>query len=415
MNMNRKILTSGIIVITIALVVFFSGCVKEPVGKLDDTGWTLEGVSTVVSANNQFALDLYSQFKEEFKDENIFFSPYSISVALTMTYEGARGQTAEEMQSVLHIPENASLRRPNFAKIINEINKENKKYRLHTANALWPRIDFQLLEEYQNTIERYYGGKVTRLDYARDPEGSRQTINSWVEDKTEDKIKDLIPPGILNPDTVLVLTNAIYFKGTWVLQFDPKDTIDEDFTTSAGQIVKVPMMRLTGKDAEFNYAETDEIQILEMPYEGEDLSMLIILPKENNLEDIEESLTPEKLSEWKNMLKKQRVDIYIPKFKLETKYSMKDTLTKMGMPTAFTPAADFSGINGQGGIWIDKVIHQAFVEVNEEGTEAAASTAANMITAAQPVFRADHPFIFIIQQKDTGNILFLGRFTDPTK
>jgi len=274
---------------------------------------------------------------------------------------------------------------------------------------------FQLLEEYRDTIERYYGGKITRLDYARDPEGSRQTINSWVEDKTEDKIKDLIPPGILNPDTVLVLTNAIYFKGTWVLQFDPKDTIDEDFTTSAGQIVKVPMMRLTGKDAEFNYAETDEIQILEMPYEGEDLSMLIILPKENNLEDIEESLTTEKLSEWKNMLKKQRVDIYIPKFKLETKYSMKDTLTKMGMPTAFTPAADFSGINGQGGIWIDKVIHQAFVEVNEEGTEAAASTAANMITAAQPVFRADHPFIFIIQQKDTGNILFLGRVSDPTK
>ena len=142
MNMNRKVLTSGVIVITIALVVFFSGCVKEPVGKLDDTGWTLEGVSTVVSANNQFALDLYSQFKEEFKDENIFFSPYSISVALTMTYEGARGQTAEEMQSVLHIPENASLRRPNFAKIINEINKENKRYRLHTANALWPRVDF---------------------------------------------------------------------------------------------------------------------------------------------------------------------------------------------------------------------------------------------------------------------------------
>jgi len=274
---------------------------------------------------------------------------------------------------------------------------------------------FQLLEEYRDTIERYYGGKITRLDYARDPEGSRQTINSWVEDKTEDKIKDLIPPGILNPDTVLVLTNAIYFKGTWVLQFDPKDTIDEDFTTSAGQIVKVPMMRLTGKDAEFNYAETDEIQILEMPYEGEDLSMLIILPKENNLEDIEESLTTEKLSEWKNMLKKQRVDIYIPKFKLETKYSMEGTLTKMGMPTAFTPAADFSGINGQGGIWIDKVIHQAFVEVNEEGTEAAASTAANMITAAQPVFRADHPFIFIIQQKDTGNILFLGRVVDPTK
>ncbi|RLE37994.1 serpin family protein [Candidatus Woesearchaeota archaeon] len=417
--MNRKILTSGIIVIIIALVVFISSCVKEPAVKVDDTGWTLEGVNTVVNANNQFAFDLYSQFKEESKDENIFFSPYSISVALTMTYEGARGKTAEEMQSVLHIPENANLRRANFAKIINEINKEDKKYKLHTANALWPRIDFRLLEEYQNTIDTYYGGKVTRLDYAREAEKSRQIINSWVEDKTEDKIKDLIPPGILNPDTVLVLTNAIYFKGTWVLQFDPKDTRDEDFTTSAGQTVKVPMMRLTGEDAEFNYVETDEVQILEMPYEGEDLSMLIILPKENNLEKIEESITPEKLSEWKNILKKQRVDIFIPKFKFETKYFMVDTLKKMGMVSAFNaPPADFSGMDGTKNLKIQNVIHQAFVEVNEEGTEIAAATAVIVgreSVQITPVFRADHPFIFIIQQKDTGNILFLGRVSDPTK
>ena len=415
--MNTKILTSGVItILAVILVILISGYIKGAAVKVDDTGWTSEGVNTVVNANNQFAFDLYSQFKEESKDENIFFSPYSISVALTITYEGARGETAEEMQSVLYIPEDANLRRANFAKIINEINKPDKKYKLHTANALWPRINFQLLEEYQNTIDTYYGGKVTRLDYTREAEKSRQTINSWIEDKTEDKIKDLIPPGTLKPDTVLVLTNAIYFKGTWVLQFDPKDTRDEDFTTSAGQIVKVPMMRLAGDDAEFNYAETKDVQILEMPYEGENLSMLIILPKENNLENIEESIAPEKLSEWKNMLRKQRVDVFIPKVKFETKYFMADTLAEMGMPTAFTESADYSGINRQGGIWIDEVIHQAFVEVNEEGTEAAAATAEGMWKMQiTPVFRADHPFIFIIQQKDTGNILFLGRVSDPSK
>jgi len=417
--MNKKILISGIIVITIALVIFISECVKEPAVKVDDSRWTPEGVNVVVNANNQFAFDLYSQFKEESKDENIFFSPYSISVALTMTYEGAKGQTAEEMRSVLHIPEDANLRRPNFAKIINEINKKDKKYKLSTANALWAQKDYEFLEEYTNTVEKYYGGKVTNLDFVGETEKSRQTINIWVEEQTNNKIKDLIPPGVLDELTRLVLTNAIYFKGTWVLQFDPKDTQDEGFTTSAGQTVKVPMMRLTGEDAEFNYAETDKVQILEMPYEGEDLSMLIILPKENDLENIEESITPEKLSEWKNILKKQRVDIFIPKFKFETKYFMVDTLKKMGMVSAFNaPPADFSGMDGTKNLKIQNVIHQAFVEVNEEGTETAAATAVIVgreSVQITPVFRADHPFIFIIQQKDTGNILFLGRVSDPTK
>ena len=288
--------------------------------QLDDTGTTPEGVKSIINANNRFAFDVYSKFKEEFENKNIFFSPYSISVALTMTYEGAKGQTAEEMQRVLYIPEDENLRRVNFAKIINEINKPNKKCKLSTANALWPRIDFQLLEEYQNTIEKYYGGKVTPLDYAKDSEGSRQIINRWVEDQTEGKIKDLIPPGFLKPSTVLVLTNAIYFKGNWLFQFDPKETKEEDFKTSSGKIVKVPMMRLVDTDKKFNYAETEDFQILELPYDGKDLSMLIILPKENKLEKIEKKLSAEKLSEWKGMLKEQKVDIYLPKFKFETKY-----------------------------------------------------------------------------------------------
>lgn len=393
---------------------------KEVCEEVDYPGYITEcAENDVVCANNQFALEFYSELKKEYKDENIFFSPFSIFTALAMTYEGARGQTAEEMQGVLHIPENPDLRRQDIAKIINEINKPDKKYKLSTANALWPSIDFRLLEEYQNTIETYYGGRVTSLDYAGDPEGSRNIINKWVEDQTESKIKDIIPQNSLNEYTALVLTNAIYFKGIWVLQFDPQDTKDEDFRTASGEIVKVPMMRLTGEDVEFKYAETDKVQILEMPYEGEEISMLIILPKEDNLENIEEILTPEKLSEWKNMLKEQRVDVYIPRFKIETKYFLKTILSEMGMPTAFSLNADLSGIgiSENGNISINNVIHQAYVEVNEEGTEAAAATAIIIIVTSYhpppPVFRADHPFIFIIQQKDNGNILFLGRFNKP--
>ena len=386
---------------------------------LDDTGATKEGVNAVVNANNQLAFELYSQFNEESKDSNIFFSPYSISIALTMTYEGAKGQTAEEMQSVLHIPEDANVRRPNFARIFNEINKKEKKYKLSTANALWAQKDYSFLKEYTNNVEKYYGGKLTNLDFTRESEKSRQIINKWVEDQTNNKIKDLIPQGVLNAYTRLVLTNAIYFKGTWVKQFDEKDTKEEDFRIDSSNTVKVPMMRLIGDGVKFNYAETDEIQILEMPYHGEDLSMLIILPKGNNFANIEKSITLEKLSEWKNMLNEQRVDIFIPRFKFKTKYFMAKALSDMGMPTAFGSTADFSGMDGTRDLFIQNVIHQAFVEVNEEGTEAAAATGVVMgITSVGPripIFRADHPFIFIIQESETGNILFLGRVSDPSK
>ncbi len=422
-SMNKKILKNGVIVIIITLIILFSGCVKKPDVKtinLDDSGWTSKGVNNITNANNKFAFDFYSQLNKEYKNENIFFSPYSILVALTMTYEGARGETAEEMQSVLHIPKNASLRRQNFARIIKEINKKNKNYELSTANALWVQKDYKLLNEYTNIINKYYGGKTTNLDFIDDEarEKSREIINSWVENQTKNKIQNLIPKGVLNELTRLVLTNAIYFKGKWVLQFDPKNTKNENFTTSTGKVVKVPMMRITGEDAKFNYTETDKAQILEMPYEGKDLSMLIILPKENNLENIEKIITPKKLLEWKNILRKQRVDVFFPKFKFETKYFMVDILKKMGIKSAFSLDADFSGMDGTKYLKVQDVIHEAFIEVNEEGTEAAAATAVVVGLESMPmapkVFRVDHPFIFIIQQRDTGNILFIGKVNDPT-
>ena len=221
----------------------------------------------------------------------------------------------------------------------------------------------------------------------------------------------------MNRDNRLVLTNAIYFKGDWVKQFDEKETKQEKFRIGKGDAVQVPMMRRTDEEAVFNYTETAELQILEMLYDGEELSMLILLPKNDGLESLEDSLTAENLAEWNKRLKEKRINIFIPKFTLDTKYFIKTKLSRMGMPLAFTPDADFSGMDGSKRLFIDKVIHQAYVKVNEEGTEAAAATGVSMMVEtfrpAVPEFRADHPFIFIIQERVTGNILFIGRITNP--
>ncbi len=373
-----------------------------------------QDLGSVVDANNQFAFELYSQYKS--RDENIFFSPYSISSALAMTYEGARGKTADEIQAVFHFPKDGSARKESFLKIYNQINKKDKKYQLHTANALWAQKDYPFLEDYFKLVEKYYGGKVTNLDFVKKTEKSRLTINRWVEEQTNDKIKNLVPRGSVGGDTRLVLTNAIYFKGFWLKQFDKKDTEEKDFRVSPGNTIKSQMMHSTGKGAEFNYAETDKLQILELPYEGKELSMLILLPKEDSLESIEGSLNAEELSELKNLLRKEEVDVYMPKFTFKTKYFMAEDLCKMGMSIAFSGSADFSGMTGKRDLFISEVIHQAFVDVNEEGTEAAAATAVAMRTAVLgkiKTFKADHPFIFVIQEKETGNILFLGRVVNP--
>lgn len=380
-----------------------------------------QDTNSVVNANNQFAFDFYSRYKSQ--NGNIFYSPYSISSALAMTYEGARGKTAEEIQAVFHFPQDDAIRRDSFREIYQQINKQDKEYTLRTANALWAQKDYTFLEDYFNIVDKYYGGKVTNLDFTNKTEESRLTINNWIETQTNNKIKDLIPPGILNPSIRLVLTNAIYFKGFWLKQFDKNDTEEQDFRVTPDNKIKVQMMHLTGEDANFNYAETDNLQILELPYEGNELSMIILLPKEDDLKAVEQSLNLENLSQWKELLSNEEVHVYLPKFKFETKYFMAQDLQDMGMPTAFTPGidfggkADFSGMTGNKRLNIAEVIHQAFVEVNEEGTEAAAATAAvDVESISSPsLFKANHPFIFIIQQKNTGNILFMGRVSDPTK
>jgi len=371
----------------------------------------------ISEANNQFAFDLYSSYKSE--AANVFFSSYSIISALSITFEAAKGETAEQMQAVLHLPGDAFLRREAFLKSNQEINKPDKKYKLSLANALWAQEDYGFLDDYSKLIAKYYSGQVKNLDFKIDPEKSRLTINSWVEENTNRKIKNLIPPRVINPLTSLIITNAIYFKGLWLKPFNKKDTTDSDFNITPDNKIKVKMMCLTGKDAEFNYAETDMFKIVELPYEGSDLSMLIILPKEGDLKPLEDVLTTEQFLDWRGMLKENRVNIYLPRFKFETKYFMADKLKNMGMQAAFSKDADFSGMTGKKDLFISDVIHQAFVEVNEEGTEAAAATAIAVSRKAMgpdkiKEFKADHPFIFIIQERITGNILFIGRVNDPS-
>jgi serine protease inhibitor len=302
--------------------------------------------------------------------------------------------------------------------IYNEINKKSDAYELRTGNALWVQRDYQLLQDYINTVEKYYGGKAANVDFVRETEKSRQTINIFIEEQTNNKIKDLIPQGMLNPDTRLVLTNAIYFKGTWEWQFDKSLTREEDFKITPTNVVKTPMMYMEPERAEFNYADVGDLQILELPYKGDKISMLVLLPT-GNLDTIESIITVEKLEQWKTKMRKEKLDaIYLPKFEFNTKYFIKEILSDMGMPSAFGGKADFSGMDGTKNLFIEEVIHQAFVKVDEEGTEAAGATAVIMgEKAALPrkIFKADHPFIFIIQEKSTGNILFLGRVVDPTK
>lgn len=414
--------------VTVGLFLFPYNPDEPP--RADDVGSTPKGIQEVVNANNQFAFDLYSELAKTEK-ENIFYSPYSISAALAMTYEGAKGKTAEEIKEVFHFPETSVLR-PNYAAIYNKINEDNKEYQLSTGNALWVQQDYLLLNDYSEAVERYYGGKASNVDFIKETEKSRQTINSFIEEQTNNKVKELIPAGQVDHLTRLVITNAIYFKGTWEWEFDKSDTRDKNFYITPENVVKTPMMYMDSDKATFNYADLEKLQILELPYKGDKISMLILLPKQGeaydyekgekitynyNLEDIE--LSSEKLNEYKSEMQETKLSaIYLPKFKFDTKYFMVSTLSEMGMPTAFSMQADLSGIDGSQNLYIQNVIHQAFVQVDEKGTEAAAATSIMIgIKSAMPsnVFRADHPFIFIIQEKETGNILFMGRMTDPTK
>ncbi len=392
---------------------FLTGMAKWDIKKADDKGWTEKGVKSIILANNEFAFDLY--FKLKIREENIFFSPFSIFSAIAITYEGAKGNTKKEIEDVMGYPSSEFLRRPCMAKIYNEINEREKKYMLHIANALWIQKNYRILKEFKEIARMYYLAEAENLDFVKESEKSSEIINSWVYEKTNGKIKDLISKDVIGPLTRLIITNAIYFKGKWLKQFNKEKTEKADFYISENKKVKVQMMSI--EEANFKYYEDEKIQVIELPYDGKEVSMFIFLPKSFEMNSIDEYLNSEKFKQIRNSLKEEKINVYIPKFKMETRYALREVLYEMGIKNAFTMTADFSGITGKKELFISKVIHKAFVEVNEEGTEAAAATGVVMeLTMIKPVkaFRADHPFVFFIYDNKYENILFLGRIINPS-
>jgi serpin B len=377
-------------------------------------------VKALAQSNNEFAIDLYGRLSAK-ETGNVFFSPYSISTALAMTYAGAEGQTEKQMAEVLRFGLPEERLHAAFASLRQSSDPGNSKpgYQLRVANRLWGQQGFHFMPAFQQTVRTSYGAELAPVDFARQTEAARRTINGWVEKETEQKIKDLIAPGVLDSMTRLVLTNAIYFKGTWTDEFKKEATKDAPFHRSGQRQVSVPMMYQ--KD-HFKYAAVGDLQILELPY-GRDrhLSMVVLLPKQvDGLAQLEKKLSRENLQEWLTGLRSQEVKLFLPRFKMTSQFQLKDVLESMGMTLAFTPRqADFSGISSEEELFISAVIHKAFVDVNEEGTEAAAATGVAVAVTSAPVrqepivFRADHPFVFLIREQRSGSILFLGRLLDP--
>jgi len=377
-------------------------------------------IKEAVAGNTDFAFALYGKLKDDTPNGNLFFSPYSISAALTMTYAGACGNTEKQMAKALCFTLPKQNLYPAFGALQSQLVQEDKSrgYRLLLANALWLQKGEPFLQEFLDLAGHYYGAGFTLLDFRNETEKSRQKINSWVEEKTKEKIKDLIPPDGVDEDTVLVLTNAIYFKGEWKTKFRWWKTRRADFNISAKDKVEVRLMHLK---EDFKYYADKKMQVLELPYKSDELSMLVLLPKEiEGIKELENTLTAETLNVLLPKMWNTKVDVYLPKFKLVWgTFSLNNALIALGMRDAFDQLkAEFSGINSKGGIWISDVFHQAFIEVNEKGTEAAAATAVVIVTSLNnglPVFRADHPFIFIIRDNRSGSILFMGRVMNPAE
>ena len=369
----------------------------------------------LVNGNTAFALELYRALRG--REGNLFLSPYSISLALAMAYAGARGETERQMAAVLHF----ELPQERLHPLINALDleltgrAEAEGIRLNIANALWGQVGHPFLPEYLDLLAENYGAGLRLVDFQSTPEAGRLRINRWVSDQTEGKIEDLLPPGSITPLTALVLANAIYFKGTWRYEFDPRLTHEGPFHLLDGTEVAVPLMGME-EGARLNYAEGEGYQAVELPYAGEELSMVILLPELKRFGEFEHSLDAARLTDILEGLHPRLVDLKMPKFSFESGFSLRETLAGMGMPAAFSSEADFSGMDGTRDLRIDLVEHKAFILVDERGTEAAAATAVTMerSIAAPPIeVRVDRPFIFLIRDRGTGAILFLGRVLNP--
>jgi serpin B len=378
-------------------------------------------LADLANGNSAFAFDLYQALREE--NGNLFYSPYSISLALAMTYAGARGETERQMADTLHFILSQDRLHPAFNALDLELarrgegakGKDSEGFRLNIVNALWGQEGYEFLAEFLDVLAENYGAGLRLLDFAKAPEESRVTINDWVSDQTEGRIKDLIPKGLIDTLTRLVLTNAIYFNAAWSKPFEERLTDDGPFHLLDGSEVTVPMMR---QMASFGYAESEGYQAVELPYDGHEFSMVILLPEAGRFEAFEGSMAAWRVDAILKGLTYGEVALTMPRFEIESDFSLAQVLIAMGMPDAFSRAADFSGMDGTLKLFIRDVVHKAFVSVDEAGTEAAAATAVIIAEKAAPAppveVTVDRPFVFLIRDIETGTILFVGRVVNPS-
>lgn len=382
---------------------------------LGQTPQVSKEVQQIAADNNEFAYELYDELKGA--EGNLFFSPFSISSALAMTYAGARNNTESQMAATLHFAVDQATFHKDFQAYLENLETANGKgLTIRYANRLWGQEGIAFEKLFSKTCKTHYKSGFTALNFSAS-EAARKTINTWVEEQTEELIKDLIPKGVINSGTKLVLTNAIYFKGDWVSQFNEKLTKDRPFHTSDTTHVEVPFM---WNKANYGYAENAQCQVLDLPYQGGRMSMVMLLPKPNtSLKELEKQ-DASVFNSWINSATlggQQTVAVTIPKFKFSQSFSLADQLKSMGMEDAFGGGADFSGMTGGKGLYISDVIHKAFIDVNEEGTEAAAATAVVVGRTSAPQatsFFANRPFFFAIRDNATGSILFMGRVCNPS-
>ena len=378
-------------------------------------------LAELTQGNDLFALDLYHILKTD--RDNLFYSPYSISVALAMTYAGARGETERQMAGALHYTLPQARLHPGFNALDLALasrgqgaqGRDGEGFRLNVANAIWGQHDYAFLSEFLDALAVNYGAGLRLVDFAAAPEEARVTINSWVSDQTEGRIEDLIPAGAIDALTRLVLTNAIYFNAAWSMPFEKELTEDGPFHLLDGGEVRVPMMKQVES---FGYNAGQGYQAVELPYDGRELSMVILVPEAGEFEAFEDSLDAGRVAGILEGLRPGQVALSMPKFEIEASFSLVDALTAMGMPDAFSPDADFSGMTGNRELAISDVVHKGFVSVDEAGTEAAAATAVIIKLTAMPgepvEVTIDRPFIFAIRDIETGALLFVGRVVDPS-
>ena len=375
-----------------------------------------EGSMIDKSEQKDFVFAFYSEIAKKNEKSNVFFSPLSISTAFSIAYEGAKGNTASQIQQVFSLEEDDSKRQEKISDTLSRLNHKDDWYNLQVANALWIKDGYKIKQDYIDTAKTHYSSTVDNVDFVTDDGINR--INSWVLEKTNDKIQDILAPGSTDDLTRMVITNAVYFKGKWGLEFNSKNTSEKPFWTDKDNSVMISMMKENA--AVYNYAETKDLQALELNYLGGGISMIVLLPKEKEgLGTIEQSLNREEFDSIKNSMTRQPLMIQIPKFEFETEYDLIKPLKNIGLHDAFDQNnANFQGITDEQ-IYLQKAAHKAFVNVNEEGTEAAAITAlVGRSTSGPPdpvaEFVAEHPFMFVIQEKETESILFVGRVMDPT-